>query len=114
MKKLSIPERITLVREFLPGFGWRECRQWLAAAAPCLAVTVAVCALPGASPGRALGAVLVFLALLAVFYSLFARIDGYQSVYTFLQRRVRFGRKQQKFYDRRGKEALYLAEEQTR
>ena len=109
MKKLSIPERITLVKEFLPGFGWKELRQWLLAAAPCLVGTVAVCAGAGDAPGRALGAIFIFVVLMAVFYSFFARIDGYQSIYTFLRRRLRFSRRQQKFYYTR-KEALFLAD----
>lgn len=114
MRKLSIPERITLTREFLPGFGGKELRQWLAAAVPCFIATVAVCAGAGDAPGRALGAILIFILLMAVFYSFFMRIDGYQSIYTFLTRRIRFARKQQKFYYVHGKEVLYFAEQKNK
>lgn len=109
MNKLSIPERITLRREFFPGFGWPELRQWMAAEAPVLAATVLVSVCCRDNQGVFLAAILIFLLLSSGLVSIFTRQPDGPSIFLFLIRRLRFRRNQQKFYYRH-KEVLFFEE----
>lgn len=113
MKKLSIPEKLTLRWELVPGIGGRELRRIFASAVPG-ALAAFLYAGSSASPSAPLGAVAGFLIYFAACWGLHARLDGGQSMYDYLTLRLRFQKGQQKYYDERGKEALYFAEPKTK
>lgn len=111
MKKLSIPEHISLGKEYIPGIGGKELRQFVVAAAPGLAA-VLIAWLILAEPGMKLLSMLFGLVYMGSCYVAFLKVDGTQSMYTFISRIIRFYRKQQNYYYTQGKEEIYLVTEQ--
>ena len=109
MSKLSIPERITLRWELLPGIGWPELRRIGIAAVPGILAASLYRRLLD-SPGALLGAIVGVLLYLVFCVAIFRQLDGSQSIYDYIVLRIRFRRSQQKFYYKR-KEVLYLDEE---
>lgn len=108
MKKLTIPEKITLRWELIPGIGGRELRR-ICVAAVFGAVAAILYTRLSNSPGSVLGAVVGFLIYFVACWGLFARQDSGQSMYDYLILRWRFRKAQQKFYYKR-KEVLFLEE----
>lgn len=109
MKKLSIPERITLRKEYLPGIGKTELRQIASAVIPGVIAAVAAWNMVSTSAQQLISLLVLFL-YIALCYALFVRVDNSQSMYTYLRRIRRFRRAQQKFYYRKEKEAVYRVE----
>lgn len=105
MKKLSIPEHISLKKEIMPGIGSKELRQLLLAVLPAVAVTVIVW-LSAGKPAAQLMALVGLLLYTASCYALFSCPDGRQSIYIFLSRWVRFMRTQQAFKYKQEPEVL--------
>lgn len=99
MQKLTIPARLTLSWELAPGFGKKELRCWVIFLAPVLLIAILI----GSSgdPRLLLWGVILFLASAAISYGALVKVDGSQSIYLFLVRRIRYGRSQQKFYYKR-------------
>lgn len=111
MKKLPIPEKITLQWELVPGLGWRELRRILIWALPGLGLAIAYGSL-SPSPGAVVVAVLGFFVYLAALCMLFVRMDDGPSMYDFISRRLKFSREQQAYYYKRRKErVMYCADE---
>lgn len=104
--KLTIPARLTLNWELAPGFGKEEVRCWLIFLAPVLLISILMGA---SSPQLLLWGVLLFVAAAAISYGALVKIEGNQSIYLYLVRRIRFQRNQQKFYYKR-KEVIYRAD----
>lgn len=111
MKKLSVPEHITLRKEFFPGLSAKELRQVIAAVLPGLAATILFWTVND-QPVARLGAILGLLLYAFVCFAVFSVPDGGQSIYTFLMRWLRFRKKQKKFLYKQGKEVLYLEQQQ--
>ena len=109
MKKLPIPERITLRWELLPGIGKAELRRIGFAAVPGILIASLYGRLSD-SPGAPLGAMIGVLLYLAFCVAAFRQIDGSQSIYDYVVLRIRFRRSQQKFYYKR-KEVLFFDKE---
>lgn len=112
MKKLSIPEHISLGKEYIPGIGGKELRQFLIAAAPGLAAIV-VAWLILADPGTKLLSILLGVVYLSCCYVAFIKVDGTQSMYTFISRIIRFYRNQKNYFYKykQGKEEIHLVPE---
>lgn len=106
MVQLPIPEDISLEHEFLPGVTKKEMRWLLAAALPGVAAAVALW-VTLADPGSQLMAMAVGIFYVIGCYGFFARIDGQQSIFSFLAKLIRFQKSQQIFYYREGKEGIY-------
>lgn len=104
--KLTIPARLTLNWELAPGFGKKEVRCWLTFLAPVLLISILMGA---SSPQLLLWGVLLFVAAAAISYGALVKIEGSQSIYLYIMRRIRFQRAQQKFYYKR-KEVIYRAD----
>ncbi len=110
MKKLSIPEHISLGQEFMPGIGTKELRQFLIAVVPGLLVTIIVW-LVVTDPGAQLLTMLIGIGYVGCCYAAFVKVDGTQSMYTFVARIIRFWRSQKKHFYKHGKEDLYFVAE---
>lgn len=110
MKKLSVPEHITLRKEFFPGLSGKELRQVIAAFLPGLAATILFWTIND-HPVARLGAILGLLFYTFISFAVFSVPDGGQSVYAFLMRWLRFRKKQKKFLYKQGKEELYLEQQ---
>lgn len=108
MKKLSIPEHISLDKEYMPGMGARELRQFLIAALPGLVVMIVVWMVAG-EPGIQLMSMLLGVGYIAMCYAFFVKIEGGQSMYTFLARILRFYREQRSYYFKVEQEAIRYA-----
>lgn len=111
MKKLSIPEHITLDREYLPGIGKRELLRLMVSGAPGLLVAVIAWAVMTA-PGPKLIAMVCGIGWFACCYAVVARIEQNQSIYSFLTRIVRFWRGQKKYYYKQESEVIRRVEEE--
>lgn len=113
MKKLSMPENISLKKEVLKGLGARELIRLLTAVAPALVAVILLWHFNGEAGPRLL-ALIGLLGYTAAGYAVFAVPDGGQSVYDFITRWIRFLR-EQKFYPyKQEKEALYFVGEKER
>lgn len=112
MKKLCIPERITLEKQYFPGIGKRELRQLMVAALPGLLLSfVLFFALE--APGARLGVLLAGFLYCGACYGLFVRMEGSLSIYTYLKRIWTFQRAQKRYYYKHGKEEVYYVGEET-
>lgn len=97
MKKLTMPEHISLRREILQGMGGKELRQFAISALPGLLLAlVAWQALT--KPGARLLALALGFAWAAACYAMTKRIDGDISMYAYVKRIVRFHRQQKDYY----------------
>lgn len=105
MKKLSIPEHIPLDKEYLPGMGARELRQFLTAAAPGLVITILIWVI-AREPGTQLLALMFGIAYIACCFGFLVKVDGSQSMYIFLSRILHFNRTQKHYFYKQGKEAI--------
>lgn len=113
MKKLSIPENISLDQELIPGIGKQELPRLLIAAIPGLVCLVVIYWLV-TSPGIRLLTMICGMGYLGLSYAFVARVDKNQSIYTFIARIIRFWRSQKKFYYRQKKEVIYRVEETSK
>lgn len=113
MKKLSIPEHISLGNEFMPGIGTKELRQFLIAVAPGLVATVIVWLIL-TDPGVKLLSMIIGIGYIACCYVAFVKVDGTQSMYTFVARIIRFYRTQKKYFYKHGKEDLHIVAESAK
>lgn len=110
MRKLSVPENISLKKEVLKGIGYRELRAIILAVIPAL-VTVIILWYCIPDPGPRLLALLGLVGYVMVCYAIFASpADGSQSVYDYITRWIYFLRSQ-KFYPYKQEEVLYFAGE---
>ena len=108
MKKLSVPEHITLRKEFIPGLSGAELRQIVTAFLPGLLATVLFWTVND-HPAPRLAALLGLFFYAVVCFAIFSVPDGGQSVFTFITRWLRFRRNQKQFLYKQGKEDLYFA-----
>lgn len=107
MRKLSVPEHISLKKELVRGMGGKELLRWLAASAPAVA-GVAVFWLFCDDPGSRLLALVGLLVYTGGGFVIFAVTEGNQSVYDFLAQWVRFMRSQKFYKYTQEKEDLFL------
>ena len=111
MKKLYVPERIRLERQYFPGVGKRELRQMIAAGVPGVAATV-VCWISLATPGAQLIVLLLGLGYLSLVYGLFARMEDTDSIFTFLERRIAFLKGQKHYFYQQEQDVVYRVQEE--
>lgn len=107
MKDLSIPEKISLEKELAPGIWRKDLPKLLTMAIPGLIVGIIVWALSSDYPLTQFVIGLAIIIYLSICFVLIARIDGTQSILSFLELKIRFRREQQHFYYKQGKEKLY-------
>ena len=108
MKKLAIPEHISLKSEILPGISKTEGSKLLLAFTPALVFTV-IYWMCQEAPGPRL-IVLIGLVIYAfVCYAVFSCPDGGQSIYSYISRWIRFLRSQQNFKYKQRQEVLRIA-----
>lgn len=110
MKKLMIPEFISLEKEYLPGIGPKELKQLLLSVLPGVAVAAAVWLLIE-DPVKQLVTMVLGIGYVILCYMTFTKIDKRQSIYTYIAKIVRFRRNQKTFYYRQEKEVIRFAEE---
>ena len=111
MKKLSIPEQITLDRMYLPRLGLRELKQGVLLMLPgVVCMIVLLCIFE--EPGQKLLTMVGGFCWAGCCYAVVARIEGVGSMYAYITRIIRYHRTQQKFYYKHEKEVLrYVGEE---
>lgn len=109
MKKLSIPEQITLERVFLPGMGLRELKQWILLSLPGVIVMLVLLTVFSA-PGPKLIGMICGFGWVAGCYAVTAKIEGVGSMYAYILRILRYHKTQQKFYYKQEKEVLEYVE----
>lgn len=97
MRKLTMPEHISLRREFLQGMGGKELRQFAISALPGLLLAL-VAWLTLSEPGPRLIALGLGFAWVAACYAMTRRIDGDISMYAYIKRILRFYRQQKDYY----------------
>lgn len=110
MKKLSVPERITLDKQYLPGIGKVELKQLLIAGLPGLLIT-GILWFCLSDPGSKLICLICGMIYITICYAAVVKVDGSQSMYTFLLRIYRFRRGQKRYFYKNEKEALYVRKE---
>lgn len=110
MRKLTVPENISLKKEVLRGIGTKELLYLLLAIFPFLAGVIlfwCICK----DPGPRLLALIGFLAYVLICYAIFSTPDGSQSIYIYITRWVHFLKGQKFFRYKQEKEAIYFASE---
>lgn len=108
MKKLPVPEKISLRKEYWRGFGNQEAVRSARVLAVVLSITAAVCLLGAVEePAMVLGFVGIITAFLCA--NFFGRMDQNQSMYEYLVRLRRFHTEQQTFRYEHEREVLYVA-----
>ncbi len=110
MKKLTVPENISLKKEILRGLGKRETVRLLLACLPALAGVILFWCVNG-SPGPRLLALMGLMIYCAICYAVFSTPEGNQSIYAYILQWVRFLRAQKFYRYHQEKEELYLADE---
>ena len=110
MRKLSVPENISLKKEVLRGLGKKELIYLILAILPVI-VGVIIFWCTNSNPGPRLLALVGLLIYVLICYAIFSTPDGSQSIYTYITRWIRFMRAQKFYRYRQEKEALYLADE---
>ena len=113
MRKLSVPENISLKKEFLRGLGVKELLYLILAVLP-VTVGVVIFWCVDSDPGPRLLALVGLLMYILICYAVFSTPDGSQSIYTYITRWIRFMRAQKFYRYREEKEAIYFAEEKDR
>ena len=113
MKKLSIPEKIVLEKQYFPGIGKHELRQLMVTALPGLLLSF-VLFFTLEAPGARLGVLLAGFLFCGACYSLFVKVEGGFSIYTFLKRVWQFHRSQKSYYYMHGKEEVHYVGEERR
>lgn len=111
MKKLSIPEQITLERVFLPGMGLRELKQWVLLSLPGLIIMLVLLS-AFSDPGPKLLALICGFGWIGGCYAVTAKIEGGGSIYAYITRIIRYHRTQQKYYYRQEQEVLQYAKKE--
>lgn len=96
MKKLSVPENISLQKEIIKGLSAAGLRRLMIALAPGLAVEVAAWNILH-DPAARLLSMCILLGYIAMCYGVFCSLDGSQSIYSFLMRWVAFMRSQKHY-----------------
>lgn len=113
MKKLSIPERISLEKYWLPGITKKELVPLLCAVTPGVVVTIILwCVLE--TPLMQIVALGGGIGYAGLCYAIFAKIDGVQSIYNYISRIIRFYSSQRRFYYKHGKEVIYYVGEESK
>jgi len=108
LKKLTIPENISLQNEILPGIKKAEGIRLLLAFTPAVVFTV-IYWLCQEAPGPRL-IVLIGLVIYAfVCYAVFSTPEGGQSIYSYISRWIRFLRSQQNYKYKQRQEVLRIA-----
>lgn len=105
MKKLNIPEKITLQYEFFPGFGKRELLHFLILSIPGVLIGLI---LHGLTAGiTRFWIYLGMVIYLILCYPFTARIDGYPSVVSTMLRVWKYLSNQRNYYYKQKKEQIY-------
>ena len=112
MKKLLMPEKISLDKYFLPGITKKELRPLLLAAVPGVIVTV-ILWFALSQPLAKIVALLGGIGYAALCYMVFARLEGSQSIYTFITRIIRYNKSQHHYFYKHGKEVAHYVGEKA-
>lgn len=111
MKKLQVPDNISLRKEIIRGIGGAELLAMLAVTGVVLAGGVVFCVVSTSEKDSVFATVAVVFAL-AASMGFFAKMDNGQSICDYLRRQANYVKEQQRFLYKR-KEALeYVSEEQ--
>lgn len=110
MKKLSIPERIVLERQLLPGIGKREIRLFLTTALPGL-ILAFLLFFRLEAPAQKLVSLELGFFYCGCCYGLFAKVEGGLSIYLYLMRIWKYHRSQKNYSFKREKEVLHYVGE---
>ena len=111
MKRLSIPENISLKKQFVKGIGSHELRQIAIAFVPVAFFVTAYWAMEAQPWPRLIALASLILYGLCCFV-VFSCPDGEQSIYTFISLRIRFSRSQKAYYFRQRQEVIYFEEKE--
>lgn len=110
MKKLQVPDNISLRPELLHGIGWKEVFLSLAITSAALLLAVAVTLLMPGEQGPAAG-VITAVTVLFLCFGFFARMENGQSICDYLRRIRAYHRSQQIYFYVRKEVLQYVPEE---
>ena len=110
MRKLTVPEKISLTKEVMRGLSAKEFCYLMIALAPALVGVILFWCINSA-PGPRLLALVGLLIYALICYAVFSTPDGSQSIYTYMTRWVRFLKKQKFYRYQQQKEAIYFVKE---
>lgn len=112
MRKLTMPENIMLEKIYLPGITKRELFPLLIAVIPGAVIAIALWIVLQ-KPLYQLFVLVGTIIYVALCYMIFARIDGSQSIYTFITRIIRYNKSQHYYFYKHGKEVAHYVGEKT-
>lgn len=113
MRKLSVPENISLKKEVMRGLSAKEFVYLILAILPvCVGVILFWCI--NTAPGPRLLALIGLLIYTLICYAVFSTPDGSQSIYIYAARWIRFLKKQKFYRYRQEKEAIFVAEDKNK
>lgn len=110
MKKLPVPENISLRWELFRGFGMPELIRTSIITGIVLTVSILFC-LTITWPPKLMAATLAVILTIFICVNFFVKMDNNQSIYTFLKRGQRYHKEQQTFWYKRGERIRYVAPE---
>jgi len=110
MKKLPVPENLSLRWELFRGFGKTECIRTVIITGIVLAGSVLFCLISTWSP-KIIAATLTVISTIFICVNIFIKMENNQSIYTFLKRGQRYRREQQTFWYKREEKIRYVAPE---
>jgi len=110
MKKLPVPENISLRWELFRGFGMPELIRTSIITGIVLAGSILFC-LTSTWPPKLMAATLAVILTIFICVNFFVKMDNNQSIYTFLKRGQRYHKEQQTFWYKREERIHYVAPE---
>jgi len=110
MKKLPVPENISLRWELFRGFGMPELIRTSIITGIVLAGSILFC-LTSTWPSKPFMATLAVILTIFICINFFIKMDNNQSIYIFLKRGQRYRRQQQTFWYKREERIQYVAPE---
>lgn len=110
MKKLTVPENLSLRWELFRGFGKPETVRTAIITGIVLAGSILFC-MVSTWPSKLIAATLAVIFTLFACVNFFIKMDNNQSIYTFLKRGQRYRKEQQIFWYKREEKMHYVAPE---
>lgn len=110
MKKLPVPENISLRWELFRGFGTPELIRTAIITGIVMSGSILFC-LTSTWRGKPIAATLAVILTIFICVNFFIKMDNNQSIYTFLKRGQRYRKEQQTFWYKRGERIRYVAPE---
>ncbi|MET0017996.1 hypothetical protein [Oscillibacter sp.] len=110
MKKLPVPENISLRWELFRGFGMPELIRTTIITGIVLAGSILFC-LFSTWPGKPMAATLAVILTIFICVNFYIKMDNNQSIYTFLKRGQRYHKEQQTFWYKREERIQYVSSE---